>query len=88
MINVLEEKESDERAGEWSEEVRLRLRPQGWKGEERVEPNRQEEDHVCRSWGVGSLGGGLPGGWAPRQGAASQRPSVLCAVLEAGIAYL
>ena len=56
MINAVEEKESDERAGGWSEEVRVRLRPQGWKGEERVEPDRQEEDHVCGAWGVGTWG--------------------------------
>lgn len=52
MINAVEEKESDERAGGWSEEVRVRLRPQGWK----IEPDRQEEDHVCGAWGVGTGG--------------------------------
>lgn len=29
----------------------MRLRPQGWKGEGRVEPDRQEEDRVCGVWG-------------------------------------
>ena len=62
-----------ERAGGRSEEVRLRLRPQGWKGEEGVGPNRQGEDRVCRTWGVGTRGRSsqpayvcpvrCPGGW-------------------------
>ena len=38
------------RAGGWSQEARVRLRPQGWKGEGRVEPDRQEEDRVCGVW--------------------------------------